>query len=162
MDDTKVQDPCKIRFVADTMLGRLAKWLRILGYDTLYPGQETDQRLARIAAEEGRILLTRDTGLASRKGFQKLLVQSSRLSEQLAQVIEVFGLNINDRTLSLCLLCNRPLREIEKDGIRDRVPPYVYRTQSRFYQCSECSKIYWTGTHFDHIRRELEKLGCSI
>jgi uncharacterized protein with PIN domain len=69
----------EIRFVADTMLGRLAKWLRILGYDTVYPGQETDQRLARIAAEEGRVLLTRDVDLASRKGFQKLLVHSNDL-----------------------------------------------------------------------------------
>jgi uncharacterized protein with PIN domain len=151
-----------IKFVADTMLGRLAKWLRILGYDTLYPGQESDQRLARIATEEGRVLLTRDTELASRKGFRKLLVHSNRLCEQLMQVIEAFDLNVNDRTLSLCLICNRPLRGVEKDEIRNRVPPYVFRTQTQFYQCPQCNKIYWPGTHLDHIRRELEKLGCSV
>ena len=156
------KDSFAIKFIADTMLGRLAKWLRILGYDTLYPGQESDQRLARIAAEEGRVLLTRDTGLASRKGFRSLLVYSNRLSEQLAQVIKAFNLSAHDRTFSLCLLCNRPLREVEKEEVQDRVPPYVYQTQTRFYQCNECRKIYWAGTHLDHIRRELEKLGCTL
>jgi uncharacterized protein with PIN domain len=151
-----------IKFIADTMLGRLAKWLRILGYDTLYPGQASDQRLARIAAEQGRVLLTRDTGLASRKGFRSLLVHSNHLTEQLVEVIGAFGLSANNRTLSLCLLCNRPLREIEKEVARDKVPPYVYQTQSRFYQCVECGKIYWAGTHLDHIRKELEKLGCIL
>lgn len=162
MNSDDIRKNSEIKFIADTMLGRLAKWLRILGNDTLYPGQESDQRLARIAAEENRILLTRDTGLASRKGFRKLLVDSDRLSEQLAQVIEAFDLKVNDRTLSLCLLCNRPLREIEKEEARDKVPPYVFQTQSRFFQCSECGKIYWAGTHLDHIRKELVKLGYSI
>ena len=152
----------EIKFIADTMLGRLAKWLRILGYDTLYPGQESDQRLARIAAEEDRILLTRDTGLASRKGFRKLLVHSNYLTEQLIEVIEAFDLRTKDRDPSLCLLCNRPLREMEKDAVRDKVPPYVFQTQSCFYHCIECGKIYWAGTHLDHIRKELEKLGCIL
>ena len=162
MGERRDQDPREIRFVADTMLGRLAKWLRILGYDTLYPGQESDQRLARIANEEGRVLLTRDTELASRKGFQKLLILSNHLSEQLAQVIEAFNLSTKNRTLSLCLLCNKPLGEIEKEEARDRVPPYVFKTHPRFYRCPACHKIYWSGTHLDHIRKELEKLGCVI
>lgn len=151
-----------MKFIADTMLGRLAKWLRILGYDTLYPGDESDQRLARIAAEEGRILLTRDTELASRKGFRKLLVRSNRLSEQLAQVIEAFSLRAHDRALSLCLICNEPLREVEKEAVRDRVPPYVFETQPLFYECPRCRKVYWAGTHLDHIRRELKRIGSAL
>ena len=162
MDVERNQRPSRVRFVADTMLGRLAKWLRILGYDTLYPGQETDQRLARIAAEEGRVLLTRDVELASRRGFQKLLIHSNNLSEQLAQVIEAFDLKTSERTLTLCLLCNRPLRDIGREEVRDKVPPYVYQTQPRFYHCSACGKIYWAGTHLDHIRTELNKLGINI
>ncbi|UCE18270.1 MAG: Mut7-C RNAse domain-containing protein [Gemmatimonadota bacterium] len=162
MSSGQIQNDSEIKFIADTMLGRLAKWLRILGYDTLYPGQESDQRLARIAAEEGRILLTRDTELASRKGFRKLLVDSDRLAEQLSQVIEAFHLKTNDRILSLCLLCNCPLREIQKDSVRDKVPPYVFQTQSRFFQCPECDKIFWPGTHLDHIRTELERLGFVL
>jgi uncharacterized protein with PIN domain len=162
MNRERKQDHPDIRFVADTMLGRLAKWLRILGYDTLYPGQETDQRLARIASEDGRVLLTRDVELASRKGFQKLLIDSNDLFEQLVQVMAAFDLKTNDRTLSLCLLCNRPLREIGKEDARDRVPPYVYQTQSRFFHCSECGKFYWAGTHLDHIRNELKKLGSTL
>ena len=162
MSSGRIQNDSEITFIADTMLGRLAKWLRILGYDTSYPGQESDQRLARIATEEGRVLLTRDTGLASRKGFRKLLVHSNRLCEQLVQVVEAFDLNVNDHTLSRCLICNRLLREVEKDEIRDKVPVYVFRTQTQFHQCPQCNKIYWSGTHRDHIRKELERLGCSI
>jgi hypothetical protein len=150
-----------IRFVADTMLGRLAKWLRILGYDTAYPGQETDQRLARIAADEGRVLLTRDVDLASRKGFQKLLVHSNDLPEQLAQVIKAFDLTAKKRTSPLCLRCNRPLDEIARDDVRGRVPSYVYDTQDQFYHCPDCDKIYWAGTHLDHMQQELKKLGCT-
>lgn len=144
------------------MLGRLAKWLRILGYDTLYLGHESDQRLAKMAAQEGRVLLTRDTDLASRKGFQKLLVRSHRLSEQLSQVIEELDLRVDDRTLSLCLICNQPLEEIGKEEVRNKVPPYVYETHARFYRCPRCRRIYWSGTHLDHIREELRKLGRTL
>lgn len=158
----KNQEHSEVRFIADTMLGRLAKWLRILGYDTLYPGQETDHRLAKIAADDVRVLLTRDVELAARKGFQKLLIHSNELSEQLAQVIEAFDLKTNDRTLSLCLLCNRSLSEIGKEQAQGKVPTYVYQTQPRFHQCSSCGKIYWAGTHLEHIRNELKKLGINM
>jgi uncharacterized protein with PIN domain len=140
------------------MLGRLAKWLRILGYDTLYPGQESDRRLAKVAAEQDRVLLTRDTDLALRKGFRSLLIQSNLLSEQLAQAVRELSLTITNRTFTLCLICNRPLKEADRDEVHQRVPPYVLRTQPALFQCPECHKIYWPGTHLDHMQDELKKL----
>ncbi len=150
-----------MRFIADTMLGRLARWLRILGYDTVYPGQESDQRLARLASEENRILLTRDRELASRKGFRKLLIRSDLLSEQLAQVREELGLSLTGRTFSLCLICNRPLEEVDKDQAQERIPPYVLQTQKTFSRCPQCHKVYWAGTHLDHMQSLMKKWGWA-
>lgn len=148
-----------MRFLADTMLGRLARWLRLLGYDTAYPGQESDPRLARMAAEENRILLTRDRELFSRKGFRKLLIHSNLVSEQLAQMRDDLGLTFGRRTFSICLVCNQPLEKVDKNQVREQVPPYVLQTQRIFSQCPQCRRVYWAGTHIDHIHSHMEKWG---
>jgi len=142
------------RFLADGMLGRLARWLRLLGYDTEYDNHASDLELARRARAEGRVLLTRDRALAARRGLQTLLIDSEVLQEQVRQVVEVFGLP-SAAACSRCACCNSPLEEVA-EAVREKVPPHVLRTQQRFWLCRGCGRVYWEGTHIDGIRRQME------
>ncbi len=149
------------RFVADAMLGRLAKWLRILGYDVLYSGHMDDPELARLARIEERILLTRDTQLVKRKGLKFVLLKSDQSMEQLKQLVTERHLAGDALEFSRCLVCNTPLEHVEKSAVADLVPPYVLSTQYRFRRCGTCGRVYWRGTHWDRMRRKLAELGIS-
>ncbi len=146
-----------MKLLADGMLGSLAKWLRILGYDTLYFPNADDDELARIARAEGRILLTRDEGLARRRGLKTLLIESEQLKEQLRQVIANVG-PASGEPFSRCPLCNTPLQKVKKEAVRGRVPPYIFRTQEHFSLCPHCGKIFWRGTHWKRMREEIAHL----
>jgi uncharacterized protein with PIN domain len=139
------------------MLGKLAKWLRLLGYDTVFSPDLGDVDIARRALREGRIVLTRDRGLAARKAVKRcLLIESHDYLQQLKQVIKEFGLKPStERVFSYCLVCNRPVAEIAKEDVRELVPPYVLQTNVFFAQCPECHRVYWPGTH---LKNTLEKL----
>ena len=145
-----------LRLLADGMLGRLARWLRLLGYDTAYENDADDLELARRARAEGRILLTRDRSLAARRGLQTLLIESERVQEQVRQVVEMLGPPLNP-ALSRCSLCNIPLEPATSQQVADRVPPYVLQTQKRFGVCPTCGRVYWAGTHLQHMKRYLGK-----
>ena len=153
--------PPPTAFIADCMLGKLARWLRILGFDTAYDHAIADGDLIRRAREEARILLTRDTRLVLRKGMPRhLLIESQDPAEQVRQVVDAFELQVNrDAFLSRCILCNRGTLAISKEEARPKVPPYVFRTQERFARCPECGRIYWRATHVDEMIRWLEGLG---
>jgi len=146
-----------LRFVADSMLGTLAKWLRILGYDTTYQAQLDDNQLVRLARAEGRILLTRDTGFLKRKGLRRLLIESEVLEEQLAQVLQAFGLHA-DNPFSRCPVCNTVLEDVPKYEAWGQVPPFVFHTQERFRLCPECNRFYWRGTHWQRMLERMERL----
>ena len=147
-----------LRLIADGMLGRLARWLRLLGYDTVYEKDADDLELARRARAEGRVLLTRDRALAARRGLRTLLITSERVQEQVQQVVETLGPPPNP-ALSRCSLCNVPLEPATPPQVADRVPPYVLQTQKRFGVCPTCGRVYWAGTHLQHMRRYL---GASL
>jgi hypothetical protein len=139
------------------MLGRLAKWLRILGYDTAYDASADDHALVRQARAEGRIQLTRDTALARRRGVQALLIHSQDVEDQVRQVLEELNLTpVN--AFSRCPVCNIPLEHLEPSDAKDRVPPYVYATQDQFRSCSECGRVYWRGTHWAQMQAQLNNL----
>jgi uncharacterized protein with PIN domain len=143
------------------MLGTLAKWLRVLGADTLYFRDADDDRLLRIAEDEGRVLLTRDRPLAARGGeVEVYLVRSEPLEEQLAEVLGRFPRagSRGAETLARCTLCNTPLEEADPERARSRVPAYVARTQERFLHCSTCDKFYWAATHVEAMRERLKEL----
>jgi uncharacterized protein with PIN domain len=142
------------------MLGRLAKWLRLLGYDTGYDNTASDAELARRARAEERVLLTRDHELADRRGVRTLLVESEVLQEQVREVWNALG-PPPDPALSRCAICNQPLQPIARDEIVDRVPPYVHRTQSDFHCCPQCRRIYWPGTHYDAMRAQMRAFGIE-
>lgn len=134
------------RFVADVMLGKLARWLRALGYDTLYFRDAPDSRLLGIALRERRQLLTRDAALAARAGAVGLLVRTEELDAQLREVMEACGL-ASRAPLSRCLECNGTLASRGRHEVGDRVPPYTLATQREFWECEGCGRVFWAGTH---------------
>ncbi len=145
-----------MRLVADAMLGRLAKWLRMLGYDTLY-WRGDDAGLVRLALVENRLLLTRDTRLPSRlPPGRTLLIESDHYEEQIGQVAGRLGVppQIGHR----CLRCNDPLEPAAKGEVRGEVPEFVWQRHDRFARCFRCRRVYWEGTHYARMMAVLERL----
>lgn len=154
--------PSAPRFVADVMLGRLAKWLRIAGFDVLYSNRYIDEELIRISSLEHRILLSRDTRLLVRKSVCRFVfLESGKILEQMRQVFRATGVKNLPGLLSRCLYCNEVLAEVPRERARDLVPPYVFETQAKFTSCSACGRIYWAGTHRQAVLRTLESLLTS-
>ena len=148
-----------MKFIADAMLGRLAKWLRMLGYDTLYDPHWDDNELVRRARAEERLILTRDTALAKRPGVRTLLISSQSLEGQLRQILDELGLEAHI-PLSRCSLCNVPLEKIERAAAQNLVPPYVFATQRHFMRCPQCARVYWRGTHWQRMKELLDRIAA--
>jgi uncharacterized protein with PIN domain len=146
-----------MRFIADAMLGTLAKWLRILGYDTQFDTSLDDHQLVRLARAEGRVLLTRDHELARRPGVQVLLIVSEQLDAQISQVLEDLDLAPN-RSFSRCPVCNELLIAIDPETARSRVPRYVAETHETFRSCPVCQRVYWRGTHWQQMAEQLDRI----
>ncbi len=146
-----------MKFIVDSMLGTLAKWLRILGYDTLYFPNMDDDELAYRAMAEDRILLTRDQELARRRGVRAILIKNAPLEDQLLQVFQELKLE-RQNCFSRCPICNEPLKPVEKESVRGKVPPYVFQTQEQFKICPSCHRIYWKGTHWQKMKELLDKV----
>lgn len=154
------------RFIVDANLGKLAKWLRIAGYDTLFIKDMDDESLIRMGLLEGRVVLTRDTHIPQRRivtsgTLKVLLIKYNEVEDQLQQVAQALNLDLRAQPLSRCILCNQALMPRSKDEVREQVPPYVFKTRFHFSQCPACGKIYWRGTHWNNMERELEKITNS-
>ena len=148
------------RFLADVMLGTLARWLRILGYDTWYDNQIDDDDLISRCCIDNRIALTRDRRLAQRRALKRsLLITNEDLGHQLQEVLSFTGDSVDERlVLTRCLECNRNLQPVTKMKVRDSVPVYVYETQPRFRRCPECDRVYWAGTHRERMMERIRRL----
>ncbi len=148
------------RFFADVMLGSLARWLRILGYDTCYDNRMDDEELISRCCADNRIALTRDRRLARRRALKRsLFITSDNLGDQLREVLRFTGDGVDERlVLTRCLECNSSLQPVAKREVRDLVPPYVYRTQPRFQRCPECRRLYWAGTHRERMMERIDRL----
>jgi hypothetical protein len=144
------------RFVLDVHLGRLATALRMLGFDALYSNDCNDETLARLSGEQKRILLTRDRGLLKRRSITHgYLVRSRRPLEQLGEVIRRFDLTGRIRPFSRCPRCNIALEEVPKKETTGRIPPRIGELYDRFKHCPGCGRIFWPGSHWDHMRQRL-------
>jgi uncharacterized protein with PIN domain len=149
-----------VKFVADCMLGRLAKWLKILGFDVLYFSKAEDSELVALARREGRILLTRDSGLIEKaaKRPNRLFVRSDDWQDQVVQVLDELALWDEVRPNSRCLECNRALKPLEKERARNLVTPYVLEHAASFAMCPDCGRVFWRGTHYGDMERKIAKL----
>jgi uncharacterized protein len=148
-------------FVVDCMLGRLALWLRAFGFDAWYQPFAEDRVIASLARETGRLLLTRDTGLRYVHGARTIFVLSDHVEEQLRQVVAEAPLDLAAaRPLTRCTVCNRELCSAARSEVWDRIPPFVYLTQERYAECTQCRRVYWSGTHVDHMLARLAELAA--
>jgi uncharacterized protein len=151
-----LRDP---NFVLDVHLGKLAAYLRMLGFDALYRSCYTDPELVQISSVERRILLTRDRGLlkhsAINHGYWLREVDSRR---QTAEVVQRFDLARFIRPFTRCMACNGPIQSVSPERVRDRLLPHTAELYDEFRQCSQCGRVYWKGTHYKRMRRWIEEL----
>ena len=155
------------KFICDDMVGRLSKWLRVLGYDTVYFESRniepdiSNTRIAALSRSEERIVLTRDSNLPKHKFLKaSLVLQSESVLDQLKEVLVTFKLVPFDpkKLFTRCLLCNHEVRAFEKEKALHRVPDYVYQAHEHFHECPHCGKIYWAGTHIERMQKILQEL----
>jgi uncharacterized protein with PIN domain len=149
----------RIVFVADAHLGRLARYLRLLGFDTLFENDPGDEALVRIAAEEGRVLLSRDRALLRRRAVTHgLRVPATRPREQLRYILERLDLFRLVRPFTRCMVCNGRLSAADKRTLGDRVPSRVRVVFDDFWRCSDCGRIYWQGSHYDRLSHFVDQM----
>jgi len=151
-----------IKFIVDNNVGKLAKWLRIMGYDTVFFNGRNDANMIATALTEERVILTRDTQIMKRRvvtsgQLKAILINSDKPEQQMHQVITTLNLDCQYRPFTICLECNQPLLERSKEQVKDLVPPYVFQTQSQFVECPACHRIYWRGTHWQAMTKKLER-----
>ncbi len=155
-----------LKFIVDQNVGKLARWLRMMGYDTLFFAGSDDSQMVATAMKEGRVILTRDTQIMRRRvvisgRLRAILIATDEPERQMRQVIETLNLDCQFHPFALCLECNQPLEERDRPQVRDLVPPYVFRTQPQYMECPACHRIYWRGTHWSAMTKKLNKLcGC--
>ncbi len=148
------------KFILTKELGRLAKWLRILGYDAIYFDSDNVSTLIIKSLRENRIILTRNSKLTRHKGAGIIMLSSDFLGEQLKEVIAQLKLKPQKEAMfSRCVICNELLEELEKQKAEGKVPAYVFQTQEDFVSCPKCQRIYWQGTHWGNVQRYLEEIG---
>jgi len=148
-----------MKFAVDCMLGKLAKWLRILGFDAAFFPAIADEELLRIAREERRVLLTRDTALLERaRDKDALFIASDDWRLQLQQVLDGKNLRSRCKPYSRCLECNVRLKSVSKARARNLVAPFVYETAREFSLCPECGRVFWKGSHHEDMERMIEQM----
>lgn len=146
-----------MKFILTGELGRLATWLRILGFDTLVEKEKA--KVVMESLREKRVILTRDSKMSRFTGTRMVNIKSDFVEEQIAQVLKELDLKIDRSQLfKICVLCNERLEETPKQGVEAVVPEYVFRTQDIFLRCPKCDKVYWQGTHWALVNKFLEKI----
>ncbi len=150
-----------VHFIADGMLGRFTRWLRMLGCEVKYLNEASDQELLEIAEKEGRVLLTRDLELFQRaraRGLEALFVEGETNTERIAELARRYKVSLEvDTSISLCPTCGSRIRQVEKSEVSGRVPEGTLMHYSEFWVCVGCGKVYWQGSHWKKINETLEK-----
>ncbi len=149
-----------MRFIADRTLGKLAKKLRMLGYDTVYYQGEDPYQIFRLARQEARTILTRNTKFFPKRPEDQIVrVKSDHPTHQLRELVQKGYVSLEGESpFSRCLICNTILQEIPKENAEGKVPDFIFSQQKDFYQCSQCLRIYWQGSHLENMAKEVEDL----
>jgi len=151
---TKVPE---LKFILTKELGRLARWLRLLGFDTVYFDLDDIKKLFLIAFNENRIIVTKIRALSGAKNFKVVYVKSDILKDQIRELIRKIDIK-KDYLFTRCADCNKRLVRVDKEEIKGFVPEYVYTTQRQFFRCPQCAKIFWRATHWDLARGYLNEI----
>ncbi len=149
-----------MKFIADRMLGKLAKELRMLGYDTVYYRGEDAYPLIKLAREEGRVILTRTTKLTPKRPEDRIVrIMEDKPSFQLRELIQIKIISLHEETpFSRCLVCNNLLNEMPREEAEGKVPDFIFYQRKKFFRCPQCSRIYWQGSHQDYMQKKIEEL----
>ena len=152
-----------MRFIADRTLGKLAKKLRVLGFDVVYWRGGNLEGALKAAAGDGRALLTRSRRVPeNRSALPILVVEANDPAQQIQQVLSAFKLRPEaSQFFSRCLMCNEALVPVSKEEAEGKVPDFIHRTYDSFHICPRCRRIYWPGTHFERMKKEMEKTTAS-
>ena len=153
----------KTKFIVDHNVGKLTKLLRLMGFDAVFFAGLDDADMVATALAENRVVLTRDTqimkrGIIASGQVRAMLIEGDRAELQVRQVIAGLGLRLQIEPFSLCLECNQPLEPKDREGMKHRVPPYVYQTQQHYMECPNCHRVYWRGTHWQAMAQRLDRI----
>lgn len=150
-----------MKFILTHELGRLAKWLRILGFDAEYFKEDNSSSLIIQALRDNRIIISRNQHLPELRGIKLVLIRAGKIKEQITEVLKELRIQLDsDKMFSRCIICNEELAGIDKERIKDKVPEYIFKTQEVFITCPRCKRIYWQGTHWGNVTKTLEELAC--
>jgi uncharacterized protein with PIN domain len=142
-----------MKFIADVMLGKLAKRMRLLGFDVLYDRALDDNEIIQLSLEHNRVILTRDKELAGRPlAANHVFIRHDAVEDQVRQVINAFMIQSVPGPLTRCSVCNDTLLPVTKEDLKDIVPEYVYVNYSVFLRCVSCGRVYWEGSHVRNMR----------
>jgi uncharacterized protein with PIN domain len=149
-----------MKFIVDRTLGKLAKELRMLGFDTIYFRSDDTHQLFHLAREEGRTILTRNTKLLPKRPEDRVItITEDKPSLQIKELIQEGHISVEkDNLFSRCLLCNAILDDITREKAEGKVPDFIFHQQKAFYQCPQCGRIYWPGTHHKNMETKLKEL----
>ncbi len=149
-----------MKFIVTGELGRLAKWLRIFGFDTAYvAGLVTPGSLIIQALRDERIILTRNHRLSRSSGARIILLESGSIKEQMQEVLQKLHLDLSPESMFIrCTVCNETLERSDKGSVKALVPEYVFKTQEDFFSCPKCRRVYWQGTHWGNIQETLKEI----
>jgi uncharacterized protein with PIN domain len=147
-------------FLVDRMLGKLAKELRMLGYDAAYYRGEDANQLIQLARQEGRTILTRSTKLIPKRSEDRILrVRADHPFLQLKELFQAGQITLDEeKFFSRCLICNVPLDQISKEKAEGKVPDFIFHEQKDFFRCPRCQRIYWQGSHQENMQKRMEEL----
>lgn len=149
-----------MKFLATAELGRLCKWLRILGYDCEYCATPVEESLTSLkirSLQEDRVILTRNIRIGKRSGYKVVHVESDFVEDQIKGVLKDLNLKIEeDAMFTRCTLCNLMLERIDKKDAEGNVPKFVYETSADFVKCAKCGRIYWHGSHWGNVKEYID------
>jgi len=150
-----------MKFFCDHMLGTLAKWLRIYGFDTLYANADLDDiGILEIAKSENRVIITRDKNMiirARRDNINNISILSTNINKQIKTVFQKIEYD-KEKILSRCIICNLLVQNIDKKDVKEKVPNRVFENNNEFWICPKCKKIYWKGTHYENMVKKIKGL----
>ena len=149
-----------MKFLVDRMLGKLAKALRLLGYDAIYYQGEDLTQLIRLAREQDRVILTRNTKLAARKPEDRVVrITQDHPELQLRELYEKGHIALSEeKSFSRCLVCNILLDGMTRKEVEGKVPDFIFHNYQEFYRCSQCGRIYWPGTHQQNMQKRIKEI----
>lgn len=153
----------EIKFIADNNVSKLARWLRLIGYDTLLFREKDDGQMIKIALSENRVILTKDTQFIKRRLVTNGTLRTIHITQddpklQVQEVVRTLNLNYHFKPFSLCLECNQVLIARGKEDVKSLIPAHVFETQTQYTECSTCHRIYWPGTHWQAMVKKLQDL----